>query len=434
MDNLDSDGRTPTLRFPKFEDGGAWQRETLRRLALPVKDKATGGDNEDTLTLSGEMGLVPQGDYFGKQISGENVTRYIKILRNDFVYNDRTTKASKFGSIKRLTSTDGGIVSPIYKCFRFEGGQKPDFWDYYFEAQAHEAQLGGLVNEGARAGRFNISINKFLSIAVWKPSSQEQERIAGCLASIDALIEAEAEKLDALKDHKQGLMQQVFPAEGETVPELRFPEFQDIEEWSLIPLADLLLARPDYGLNAASVPYDETLPVFLRITDISEDGQFIEESKVSTDATVSDADFLEFGQIVLARTGASVGKSYAYREEDGEMVHAGYLIRIRPNPKLIDHGFLVHFLSSPSYWNWVAQVSGRGAQPGINSSQYSELLIPVPPCSDGDEPLEEQARISKALTSISDAIHAQKVSIETLQNHKQGLLQQLFPTLDEVHG
>ena len=226
----------PKLRFPEFQDVPEWEEKQLYQIAKPVSDKATDMD-ENILTLSGEYGVVLQSDYFGKKIAGENVARYIRIALNDFVYNDRTTKLSAYGSIKRLSKYDSGIVSPIYKCFRFKNGENPNFWEWYFESEFHETQLHGLVNEGARAGRFNISIDKFLSALVWRPELLEQQKITDCLSSIDELITAQTQNLDALKAHKKGLMQQLFPAEDETVPKLRFPEFRNSEEWEAIKIS-----------------------------------------------------------------------------------------------------------------------------------------------------------------------------------------------------
>jgi len=409
MDNLDSDGPTPTLHFPEFDDGDAWQRETLRRLASPVKDKATGGDNEDTLTLSGEMGLVPQGDYFGKQISGENVSRYIKIVRDDFVYNDRTTKASKFGSIKRLTSTDGGIVSPIYKCFRFKGGQKPDFWDYYFEAQAHEAQLGVLVNEGARAGRFNISIDKFLSIDVWKPSSPEQERIAECLASIDALIEAETEKLDLLKDHKQGLMQQLFPAEGESLPVLRFPEFRLAGAWTEKAVSEL---------------FEVTRGRVLAMTLVSETKTDQMKFPVYSSQTKRRglcgyySEYLYQDAITWTTDGAGAG--------DVNFRPGQFFCTNVCGVLLSKQGFANPFMAALLSRRTRSHVSYHG-NPKLMNGVMGDIVIPVPT-------LPEQQRISSLLVEMDSYVENQEAKIEQLNHHKMGLLQQLFPVFDEVQG
>src|SRR5690606_38716020 len=199
-------------------------------------------DANHILTLSAEHGLVLQSEYFGKQVAGTNAERYFKIRRNDFVYNDRTTKASEYGTIKRLTKYLHGIVSPIYKCFRFRNEESSSFWEFYFESAAHEWQLRKLANEGARAGRFNVTIERFLSTRVFSPetSSGEQKKVAECLSTLDELIEAESRKLDARKDHKTGLMQQLFPREGETRPRLRFPEFQDAPGWESKTVDDLV--------------------------------------------------------------------------------------------------------------------------------------------------------------------------------------------------
>lgn len=206
------DGDTlPKLRFPAFQSGGEWRKVQLSEIAIPVFERATDGDADAVLTLSAEHGVVAQGAYFGKKIAGDDVTRYIKIKNNDFVYNDRTTKAYKYGTIKRLSRYSYGIVSPIYKCFRFNNEEIPHFWEWYFEAGVQDAQLYSVINEGAKSGRFNISIQKFLSIFVFFPDKLEQKRIVACLSSLDALITAQTQKIDLLKDHKKGLMQQLFP-------------------------------------------------------------------------------------------------------------------------------------------------------------------------------------------------------------------------------
>ena len=95
------------------------------------------------------------------------------------------------------------------------------------------------MNEGARAGRFNISIRQFLSTAAPRPAKAEQLKIAECLSSMDEMMTAQERKVVALKTHKKGLMQQLFPREGETEPRLRFPEFQSDGEWRVLPLAEL---------------------------------------------------------------------------------------------------------------------------------------------------------------------------------------------------
>lgn len=199
----------PKLRLGKFSQ--EWKVIELSEIAKPVKKKNFNEDELKVLSLSNEHGIVSQADYFLKRVAGDNTNRYIVLQKNDFVYNDRITKNSTYGTIKRLSLYESGIVSPIYKCFRFEKNQDPIFWEYFFESKTHESEIKQIVNEGARAGRYNISIDKFLSINVMQPSLPEQEKIACCLTSLDHLIANQTNYIEQLKKHKTGLMQQLFP-------------------------------------------------------------------------------------------------------------------------------------------------------------------------------------------------------------------------------
>ncbi len=210
------------------------------------------------------------------------------------------------------------------------------------------------------------------------------------------------------------------------VPKLRFPEFRNAPEWEVKPLGESLLRHPEYGVNEPAVPYSDNLPTYLRITDISEDGRFLRNSRTSVDIDASDHNFLHEGDIALARTGASVGKSYKYRAEDGPLVFAGFLIRIRPNKAKIVSDFVSHFLFTEQYWRWVNFTSARSGQPGINGSEYALLPVPTPPLRD------EQQKIADCLSSIDELITAQTQKLDALKAHKKGLMQQLFPAEGET--
>jgi type I restriction enzyme S subunit len=225
------------------------------------------------------------------------------------------------------------------------------------------------------------------------------------------------------KGNNQATKDEATPA---LVPKLRFPEFRGTEGWEGAQLGTLLKKNPDYGVNAAAVPFTERLPQYLRITDISEDGTYLREKKVSVDLEPTEEIFLEEGDIVLARTGASVGKSYRYRKEDGQLVFAGFLIRVSPNPKRLDPAYLANFLTTNQYWKWVQVTSARSGQPGINSAEYASLAIPLP------ADFAEQQKIADCLSSVDDLIAAQAQKLNALKTHKKGLMQQLFPREGET--
>lgn len=210
------------------------------------------------------------------------------------------------------------------------------------------------------------------------------------------------------------------------VPKLRFPEFQDAGEWIQFELGNCLSRHPEYGINAPAVPYTKNLPTYLRITDISEDGNIRQNQKVSVAKKVTDENYLCNGDIVLARTGASVGKSYKYKNTDGELVFAGFLIRVRPNEKKLNSELLFQYLSTEQYWRWVDFSSTRSGQPGINGNEYALLPVPLPPA------LKEQQKIADCLSSIDDLLTAQTHKVDALKVHKKGLMQQLFPAEGET--
>ena len=199
------------------------------------------------------------------------------------------------------------------------------------------------------------------------------------------------------------------------------------KDWSVQSLRSCLLSAPSYGINEAAVPFDSDLPTYLRITDISEDGQFRPLPRVSVKHPNGQAFFLNEGDLILARTGASVGKSYLYNPKDGPLVFAGFLIRINPNPEKLHSTFLAYCLQSKYYWNWVATMSIRSGQPGINGKEYGELQLPLPS-------LPEQRAIAEALSDVDGLLNALDALIAKKQAIKQATMQQLLTGKTRLPG
>ncbi len=333
------------------------------------------------------------------------------------------------GAIAIVRPEDAGaLVSHRFPTYQFDrSAVLSEFFQYPILDKQFIYKLGVFSPGGAGRNRV-LNKSDFLKIELALPGVVEQRKIADCLGSLDELIALEDRKLETLRQHKQGLMQQLFPQPGETGPRLRFPEFEDAPEWEEVTLGTLLDRSPDYGVNAAAVPFSESLPTYIRITDINDDGQFESSAPVSVDIDATDEQYLEDGDIVLARTGASVGKSYRYHEADGRLVYAGFLIRVRPNPERLLSQFLAAYLSTWSYWDWVRFTSARSGQPGINGTEYASMPLPLPP--DG-RALTEQRKIADCLGSLDDRAAAQARRIGALKTHKQGLLQQLFTSSEE---
>jgi type I restriction enzyme, S subunit len=200
------------------------------------------------------------------------------------------------------------------------------------------------------------------------------------------------------------------------------------EDWEIAPLGELLRRNPSYGINAPAIPFDFRFPTYLRITDITEDGRFAEATKASVDHRSSAAYLLERGDLVFARTGASVGKSYLYNPDDGHLVFAGFLIRLSPDPERLVPAFLKFFVQSRPYWNWVKINSMRSGQPGINGREYASLPIPIPPTK------AEQEAIAEVLSDADALIESLEQLVAKKRQAKQGAVQELLTGKTRLPG
>lgn len=199
------------------------------------------------------------------------------------------------------------------------------------------------------------------------------------------------------------------------------------EEWCITPLRDISTGKFTYGVNAPAVEYMPPLPNYIRITDISDDGRFMCENRSSVICEHPEQFTLKENDIVFARTGASTGKTYLYRREDGELVYAGFLIKASIDPSRADSRFVFASLHTSNYWNWVATASMRSGQPGINGNEYSSYQIAIPQ-------LTEQAYIAEVLEDTDMLIRSLEKQISKKKAIKQGAMQELLTGKKRLPG
>jgi len=202
------------------------------------------------------------------------------------------------------------------------------------------------------------------------------------------------------------------------VPHLRFPEFEG--EWEKCKLGDIATGF-DYGMNAPAKVFDG-VNKYIRITDIDEASSTYNDSDiVSPDGTLTDTYLVNERDILLARTGASTGKSYLYKKTDGKLYFAGFLIRAN----VPEHNpyFVFSQLHTHRYWKWVSIMSARSGQPGINSQEYS--TFPIYTTS-----IQEERKISKLLSLLDERIATQSKLIEDLKKLKSAIIDYAINSLD----
>ncbi|KGU63698.1 type I restriction modification DNA specificity domain protein [Burkholderia pseudomallei MSHR983] len=404
----------PRLRFPEFRRAEAWELKPLGQIAHILNEKA-GNKKLTLLSITSGVGLVSQIEKFGREIAGSQYKNYYVIRRDDFAYNKSSTKDYPEGFIARYQSgEDGAVPNSIFTCFRVRAGAShPPYLSYLFENNLHGKWLRRFITIGARAhGSLNVDDTDLLATPVPVPPKEklldEQKKIADCLFSLDELIKAETQKLDSLRIHKKGLMQQLFPREGEAVPRLRFPEFRDAEKWGVKTLSAIA-----ENLDNRRIPVTESNRIKGAIPYYGASGvvDYIHDF-------IFDEDLLcvsEDGANLVARTTPIAfsisGKTWVNN-------HAHVLKFERRCVQKIVEDYL-NLISLEDYLTGMAQ-------PKLNRSMLDTIPVPIPV----DE--SEQQAVADCLSSVDDLIAAQRQKIDGLKTHKKGLMRQLFPVLNEV--
>ena len=400
--------KRPKLRFPGFDE--PWQSILLSSVFAKNTQKNTDGRITNVICNSAKQGLIPQREYFDKDIANsDNTSGYYIVEKNDFVYNPRKSADAPYGPISSYKYSEAGIVSPLYLCFRAKKEINPAFFEWYFRSSAWYRYVYMSGDSGARHDRVSIKDDTFFAMPLNIPSTHEQAQITSFLERIDQRIEMQRALVENLKKYKRGLISEILNQKIRITH-----EDEKWEEVSLSAVADGF----EYGMNAAATIFDG-VHKYIRITDIDDDSHtYIDSAPVSPAGVLEGKYRVRENDILFARTGASVGKSYLYQVSDGDMYFAGFLIRIHVIDG-VDSGYVFLNTLTEEYNSWVALESTRSGQPGINAEQYRRYRFKLPP-------LETQKQISAIAQKIDAQIKRESQCLRLLQKQKDGVLQQLF--------
>lgn len=400
----------PKLRFPEFRGVKPWKAITLKEASIPVTERV--GERKLTpVSISAGIGFVPQAEKFGRDISGNQYQLYTLVRDGDFVYNKGNSLKFPEGCIYLLQNW-GQVAAPnVFICFRLKDGYSSGFFQNCFESNAHGRHLKKHITSGARSnGLLNISKDAFFGVAIPTPNSTEQQKIADCLSSLDELIAAQARKVDALKTQKNGLMQQLFPREGETQPNLRFPKFRDEGAWSEVFAGEIFSNRVERG--EASLPIYSVTMTDGMVPRASLDRRIDDLAKSSANKKVRKGD-IAYNMMRMWQGALGVAP------EDC-MVSPAYIVL---KPKAANTLFFSFLLKLPQMLQ-VLTARSRGLTEDRLRLYYDDFAkIPLLCPS-----LDEQNRIADFLSSLDGLIAIQSKKLEELKTHKTGLMQQLFPS------
>ena len=408
----------PKLRFPEFGTSEGWKKYKLRELADRITKKV--GDNKlVTLSISAGIGFVSQAEKFSRDISGKQYCNYIYLKKGEFSYNKGNSKTFPQGCIYELKEYEEAAVPNAFISFRFKENLVPSFYQGYFDSNFHGKQLVRFITSGARSdGLLNISPTDFFSIVLPTPvKKEEQQRIADCLSSIDDLIDAESRKLKALEKYKKGLMQKLFPAEGKTLPEWRFPEFQGCGEWKYEEIGNIgkVITGKTPSTSDAAL-WDGDIQ-FVTPTDITEN-----KYQHHTQRTVVKTPKIKVlpKHTIMFTCIASIGKMALslYPCITNQQINS-----IVPK-SCYNNEFIYYSLLQKTFLIKAGFVNST--LPIINKTDFSKIQVPV------ILDKKEQQKIAECLSEADTMIEEQSNKVEQLKAHKKGLMQGLFPSLEEA--
>lgn len=344
--------------------------------------------------ITQKYGVPQEGDFLVSGVGTLGISYLVK-KGDEFYFKD--------GNVLWLSRKEG-ISSSFFKyCF------ESNFIQDQIQKQASVSTVGTYTIQNAKITRF------------YCPTAEnEQQKIADCLSSVDELIAAQAQKVDALKTHKKGLMQQLFPREGETQPRLRFPEFKNTGKWEVQTLGELV--------EVASGQVDPTQPPYCDFPQVGSDniesnsGKLVNVKSAGDKGVMSGNYVFDENDVLYSKIRPALNKAAAPAFEG---ICSADIYPIRPVSGGLLRSYLLYLLLSPEFLEYAIRNSERGKIPKINRDALLtyEGLIPLP---------AEQQRIASCLTSLDALITAESQQLEALKTHKKGLMQQLFPSSEEV--
>jgi len=434
---------TPNLRFPEFRDAGAWTSKPMSKI---YSFKGNNSLSRDKLNYErGTVKNIHYGDIHTKFATHFDITKELVPFINpseslasfkadnfcvegDMIFADASEDLADIGkAIEIVRLNRERVVSGLHTILARQNEDELflGFGGHLFKSKWVRTQI---QKESQGSKVLGLSGGRLAKIEVPFPSLAEQQKIAECLTTLDEVIAAQSQKIAELKTHKKGLMQQLFPREGETLPRLRFPEFQDAPEWVVTTIGNL---KPfvTSGSRGWAAFYADHGELFVRMTNLWRDSIYLD---------LTDSKFVQLPP------GANEGVRTQLKEHDvlisitADIGIIGYVDASVPSPAYINqhialvrfdaaklHGkYVAYFLASDKSQRLFRASTDTGTKAGMSLIGIQKIEIMLPS-------LPEQQRIADCLTSLDDLIAAQSAKLSALKTHKRGLMQQLFPSPED---
>ena len=380
MSNVSSSnglGKYPKLRFKGFFE--PWNATVLSDTFKKNSKKNTNGSITNVICNSAKNGLIPQREYFDKDIANaDNTDGYYIIEKDDFVYNPRKSTEAPYGPVSIYKYAEQGIVSPLYLCFRALHPINAEFFDFYFKSTAWHRYIYLSGDSGARHDRVSIRDDIFFAMPINLPSNEEQYKISSLLTLIEKKIKAQAALVENLKKYKRGLLSTIFS-----------------KVTTFVHLKDIC----EYASSAKTMSQiDNTPKGAYPVYDAGGVAAFVDFYDMDTN------------YIAIIKDGSGVGRLQFCQAKSSFIGTLGGLI-----PKNCSAFYLYTALQTIDFKEYVTGM----AIPHIYYKDYKEAMLPYP-CE------EERAKIEIVFQYLDDKIAKAELLLTKLNELKKSFLQQLF--------
>ena len=398
--------KRPKLRFPGFDE--PWKETTLSALFSKSTQKNADGHITNVICNSAKLGLIPQREYFDKDIANsDNTSGYYIVRQNDFVYNPRKSSDAPYGPISSYKYAEEGIVSPLYLCFHAIGEINPLYYEWYFRSSAWHRYIYMSGDSGARHDRVSIKEDTFFAMPINLPSEQEQSKIASFLQSLDERIAAQEKLVASLKKYKRGVVRTLLSPKHCSIKNVK---------WTTSRIGDIGIFIKGAPLSKADISLEGT-PFILYGELYTTYSEVISNVVRKTQASVDKQYYSQIGDVIIPTSGETPEEiSTASCVMLPDIILAGDLNIYRCTQ--VD-GRIMSYILNHVVNDRIARIAQGKSIVHVQAAEISKIEITYP------DPFSQKTIIA-ILAAISDRIDQSNAELRLLNELRKALLQKLF--------
>lgn len=388
-----------------------WESIPLRSLVEEISE-TTGSSIIETVSISAGIGFVNQAKKFGKELSGKQYEKYIVLHRGDFSYNKGNSTMYPQGCVYRLKDREQAAVPNVFESFRVINGNA-DYYEQLFISGFLNRQLYSKINRGVRDdGLLNLTGEEFYNCEVPFPPFDEQLIIAEILMHCDNVITLYQQQLDELKKAKSCFLRKMFPQQGETTPQIRFPGFTS--PWEQRKYADVidLISGQDFTPNEYN---DEGIGIpYMTGASCIHDGKTVEMRWTLVPKCIAERD-----DVLLVCKGSGYGTLARLTQEKAHIARQFMALKCKPE---LNNTF--NYYLADSVVNNI-KTGAKGLIAGIDRSTVLDQYVLIPY-------LDEQKQIGEYFLKLDNLTTLHQLKLDEARREKKALMQLLLTGIVRV--